>query len=219
MVGAVAARRRVLILGTGGFAEEVADVISDCESLEAVALVETTDRSRCAHEIRGFPVLWVDDIADRAADHLAVCALGSTTRHTITDRVAALGFRFATVQHPTAHVSSSASLGDGTIVSPGVIVAAHATIGRHVILNRGAMVGHHTSVGDHVSVMTGANVAGACTIGERTYIGMGALVLNNISVGASSVIGAGSLVTRDVAARMKVMGSPARVVAEGVDGR
>lgn len=209
----------VLILGTGGFAQEIADVVSDCQGYEVVGLVENGDRRRCEESIAGLPVHWIDDIRPLAADHLAVCALGSTQRNQLTARAEDFGFRFATIIHPAAHVSSRSSLGEGTIVSPGVIVGAYSTIGRHVILNRGTLVGHHTRIGDHVSVMAGANVAGSCAVGERTFIGMGAHVLNNLSIGRLSVVGAGALVTRNVPDEVEVMGAPARVMRKGSAGR
>jgi acetyltransferase-like isoleucine patch superfamily enzyme len=81
------------------------------------------------------------------------------------------------------------------------------------------MIGHHTSIGDCCSIMPGANVAGACTIGPSTYIGMGALVLDHRAVGTHSVVGAGSVVTRDVADHVQVIGAPAKVVKENIEGR
>src|SRR5438445_167905 len=119
---------QVLILGTGGFAEEVADIVGDCPGYDVAGLVESLAPERCAEPIAGLPVHWLADIGQLASSHLIVCAIGSTGRHEATARAAALGFRFATVVHPSAHVSSRSSLGEGTIVSPGVVVGAHTSI-------------------------------------------------------------------------------------------
>lgn len=208
----------VLILGTRTFAEEVADVVSDVPGLEPAAFVENLDRDHAA-SINGLPVLWIDDAAELAGTHLAVCALSTTQRHAYVEQAAALGLRFATVVHPSARVSSRSTVGEGSVVNAGVLVGAHARIGRHVILNRGALVGHHTEIGDFASIQPGANVAGACLIGERTYVAMGALVVDHVSVGSGSLVGAGALVTKDVPANVEVRGIPARVVREGVEGR
>ena len=70
-----------------------------------------------------------------------------------------------------------------------------------------------------MSVQAGANVAGSCIVGRRTFVGMGALVLDHVNVGELSVVGAGAVVTRDVSDRVQVMGIPARVVKEGMDGK
>jgi acetyltransferase EpsM len=209
----------LVILGATEFSAEIADVVDSTGEYAVEAFVENDVPARAGGKLHGRPVHWIDDAAELAHGHVAVCGLGTTTRRRLVEQARALGFRFATVVHPTAHVSSTTSLGEGTIVGPGAIVAAHSSIGRHVLVNRGALIGHHTTIGDFVSLQSGGNIAGLCTIGAGTYIGMGALVLNTISVGRSSVVGAGAIVTRDVPAHVQVMGSPARIVKEGVDGR
>ena len=208
----------LLICGTRSFAAEVADLVSEIPELELAGFVENMDRDRSREPLGGLPVHWVDDLGPLAETHVAVCALATTHRSRFTRQVEAIGMRAATVVHPTARVSPTATLSPGTIVSAGVIVGAHTRIGAHVLLNRGALVGHHTEVGAHSSVMPGANVAGNCRLAESVFVGMGAIVLDNIAVGARSVVGAGSVVTRDVPESAQVMGIPARVVKEGIEG-
>ncbi|HEX2232744.1 MAG TPA: acetyltransferase [Thermoleophilaceae bacterium] len=202
----------MLICGTRSFAEEVADLVSEIPELELRGFVENMDRARCERELEGRPVHWVGDIGELAPSHSVVCALVTTERGRFTDQVEGMGFRAAAVVHPSARVAPSASVSEGAIVSAGVVTGAHARIGRHALLNRGVLVGHHTAIGAHASILPGANVAGNCRVGERAFVGMGALVLDNIEVGADSVVAAGSVVTRDVPARCKVMGVPARMV-------
>jgi acetyltransferase EpsM len=209
----------LLVLGTRTLALEIADLAADIPGLRVAGFVENMEPELCAEPLAGLPVHWVDDVGLFAGDHLAVCGLATTHRGRFVDQVAALGLRFATLVHPTARVSRTTSVGEGSIVSAGVVVGAYSNFGRHVLINRGALVGHHTSVGDFVSIQPGANVAGACVIGPRTYVGMGAVVLDHLTVGSGSVIGAGAVVTRDVADNVQVMGVPAHVVKEGVDGR
>ena len=205
--------RRLLVCGTRTFAAEVADLVSDIPGFEVAGFVENEDRERCAETLEGLPVHWVDDLAGLAATHSAVCALATTHRSRFTGQVAALGMPFATLVHPTAHVSRTALLGEGTIVSAGAIVGARTAIGRHCILNRGVLVGHHTEVGDHCTLNPGANVAGRLTLGDKVFVGMGAKVLGELHVGPGAVIGAGAVVTRSVEERAVVMGVPARPVA------
>jgi len=209
----------LVVLGATEFSAEIADVVRDTDVFEVAAFVENDDRTRAGRTLDGAPVLWIDDATELVATHVAVCGLGTTRRSRFTAQAAALGFRFATVVHPTAHVSRTSTLGEGTIVGPGAIVAAHTTVGNHVILNRGTLVGHHTVIGDYASLQSGANVAGLCRIGEGTYVGMGALVLNTISVGSNSIVAAGAVVVRDVPDHVQVMGVPAVVSKENVEGK
>lgn len=209
----------LVVLGTHHFAPEVLDVVSETPGLRVEAFAENLDRSRTEEALDGVPVLWLEEAAHLAPTHLAICALGTTKRRRIVEEAAGLGFRFATVVHPGARVSGRSELGEGTIASVGVVVATHSRIGRHVILNRGALVGHDTVIGDFVTVGPGANVAGLCRIGEGAYLAMSSVVVDRVTVGEGSVVGAGAVVTKDVPAHVQVVGVPARIVKEGVDGR
>jgi len=210
---------RLIILGAGGFAQEVADLVGDGGEYELAAFAESEDRERCQQPLLGRPVLWIDDLPQWAAGHEAVCAIGSTHRSAFIQRVAQMGFRFATVVHPTARVSRTSTVGPGCVLSAGVVVATQTTVGAHVILNRGALVGHHTRIGDYVTLSPGANVAGSVSVGEGTYIGMGAVILDGLQIGRGSVVGAGAVVTRDVPDHVQVLGVPARVTRENIEGR
>jgi sugar O-acyltransferase (sialic acid O-acetyltransferase NeuD family) len=207
----------LLVCGTRTFAEEVADLVSDIPGWEVAGFVENEDRERCSQKLHGLPIHWVDELADMADTHHAVCALATTKRERFTDQVARLGMPFAKLVHPTAHVSGTSRLGDGAIVSPGAIVGAHSTIGGHTILNRAVLVGHHTHIGYHCTLNPGANVAGKTHVLDNAFIGMGAKVLGDLTVGRGAVVGAGAVVTRDVPERAVVMGVPARV-EEGRSG-
>ena len=126
----------ILLLGSGGFAEEVADLVGECPGYEPAGFVESLDRSRCDKALGGLPVHWVGDVGRYADTHLALSAVGTTSRNLFTEQVAAAGLRFATVVHPSAHVSRTAVLEEGVLVGAGVIVGAHSRVARHAILNR-----------------------------------------------------------------------------------
>jgi len=207
-----------MILGTRSFAEEVADLARQCAGLELVAFGENWARERCDESLLGKPVVWVDDIASLVADHVAVCAIGTTRRRAFIEQVHELGMSFATLVHPSAVIAPSARVGPGAIVGAGAIVAAHARIGAHTILNRGVLVGHHTTIGDYCTLSPGANVAGLVSIGDQSYVGMGATVLDRRTIGHDALVGAAALVTHDVPHSSHVQGIPARIVREAIAG-
>lgn len=126
----------------------------------------------------------------------------------------ALGFRFArAVVDPHAVIASTTRIGDGSFVNAACVVGAETSISSHALINRAASVGHHVAMAAFVSIGPGATIGGLVRLGAGCLIGAGAVVLPQVEVGAFAVVGAGAVVTRDVPARSKVLGNPARSVA------
>jgi len=211
--------RQLLILGTGTFAEEIADVISEIPGVIVTGFVENIDRKLCEKRLGNLPVFWVDELSHMAENHEAICGLGTTYRYRYIDQVKKYNIPFATLVHPSSRVSRKSSIGEGTFINSGATIAAYSKLGRHVNVNRGALIGHHTQIGSFVTVGPGANIAGNSRIEDSTYIGMGALVLDHISVGSHSIVGAGAVVTKDVPDNVQVVGVPAKIVKENIEGK
>lgn len=212
-------RVKLLILGTGTFALEVADLASDLPELEVVGFVASTPPYKSGDLLMDLPVYWVDELFLFAETHFAVCALVTTQRWRFIEQARARGMRFARVVHPSARVSRRARLGAGVIVSAGVVVSTNTQIGEHAILNRGVLIGHDNNIGSFCTLGPGSNLAGNVTVGTRTWIGMGALVIEKITIGSQTIVGAGALVISDVPDRVQVIGSPARVFQRDIEGR
>lgn len=209
----------LLILGTGLFAVEIADLAVEIPGVTVAGFVENMDRQKCAQPLDGKSVHWIEDLGERVKTHRFVCGLGTTHRGRFTDQIAALGGEFATLVHPTARVPATSSLGPGTILNVGVIIASHTTLGAHVCVNRGATIGHHTRLDDFVTIGPGVNLAGSCHIGSAVYVGIGATIIDHIKIGARSVVGAGAVVTTEVPERVLVVGVPAKIVKRDIEGK
>lgn len=207
--------QKVVILGAGGFAREVADILRDFHGeggLELLGFVER-DSSRKGELLNDSYVLggW-DDIADRTG-LLAVAGSGDIApRKRQVAEIEGLGLESPVLVHPNVVASPFVTYGAGTIVCAGTILTNNIVVGRHVVLNLGVTVGHDVVIGDCSVLSPGVHISGWVEIGTDCYFGTGAVVLPRVKIGDGAVVGAGAVVNRDVEPGAVVVGVPARAL-------
>jgi len=120
--------------------------------------------------------------------------------------------RFATIVHPMAVVSSTASLGSGVSVQPFVNIGPNVKIGNHIHIFAQAMIGHGAVLDDYSYVANNACVGANVKMKKGAYIGTNATTIENICLGEWSLTGIGSVVIRNVEDYCTVVGNPASVI-------
>lgn len=211
---------RLLIVGAGGHGAVVAEAAAEAGDWEKI---EFLDDDPARSQVLDYPVVGtVGGMTDQLDESTAVLiALGNNFRRLeLLDRAAGAGGGLATVIHPSAQISKSASMGAGSVVFAGAVINARARIGLGAILNTGATLDHDCVIGDAVHISPGANLAGEVTVGDCSWIGIGASVREGMSIGRNCIVGAGAAVVADVADGTMVGGVPARILtANGDDSR
>lgn len=145
-----------------------------------------------------------------SADTQFIVAIGkSKTREKIVNLLESKGASFATLVHPSAVVSPSAKLGEGTVVMANAVINAGAVIGKHVIVNTTAVVEHDCIVGDYSHISVGAKMGGTCHIGKHVWLGIGSIVSNNIDICDEAFLGAGAVVVKNISKPGIYLGIPA----------
>ena len=114
--------------------------------------------------------------------------------------------------HPSANISPSAILGEGTVIMAGVSIQADTRIGKQCIINTNCSVDHDNIIGDFVHISPNAAIAGGVEIGDGTHIGIGACVIQGVKIGSWVTIGAGAVIIDDVPDRAVVVGNPGRII-------
>lgn len=202
---------RALIFGGGGHAKVIIETLRAVEPAIELAVIDD-DCAKVLTAMLGVPVVggreWMDENWPDAEVALAIGNNGA--------RAAAASWLFkrdrsvVTVVHPSAIVSPSASVGEGTFLAPGCVINAEAVIGAHAIVNTAASIDHDCRIGAGAHIAPGAHLCGDVVIGERALIGAGAVVTPGVRVGMDAVIGAGATVVDHVEAGACVVGTPAR---------
>lgn len=196
---------RINLFGAGGHGRVIREII---EAMGGMVGCYYDDSPREARK-DGIPVF---DVAGRGVEGKLIVSIGdNAARKRVTER---LRTSFATAVHPSAVISPSSQIAEGTVVMPGAVIQAHAKIGRHCIINTGASVDHECEIGDFVHISPHATLCGDIKVGELTQIGAGAVVISGVRIGKRCLIGAGSVVLRDIPDGAVAYGNPCKVRRE-----
>jgi sugar O-acyltransferase, sialic acid O-acetyltransferase NeuD family len=202
--------RSLAILGAGGHGRVVADTALAAGWPEVAFFDDSFPERR---ETGDWPIAGrAAELMGRAADFdAAIAGIGNpAARLSLSDDLAAAGFRLATIIHPRAWLSPRAGIGEGSLLSAGAMVNVGARLGRAVIVNTGATVDHDCRIGNGVHIAPGAHLSGEVTVGEKSWIGVGATVRQGIRIGAGVMVGAGAVVVSDLPDGVTAIGCPAR---------
>lgn len=200
----------VLIIGAGGHAKVVADILR-AQGINVLGYLDD-EASLHGQERLGFPVLGpIDAYRDFNSDGLIIGIGSNSTRCAIATRLSDVpGNLWLNAIHPQAVIAPSVHLGVGVIIAAGAVINPDTVIGDHVIINTGATVDHDCIIGRCVHIGPGVHLAGNVQIDDECFVGIGAVAIPGCHIGAKSVIGAGTVVISDIPAEVTAKGVPAR---------
>jgi sugar O-acyltransferase (sialic acid O-acetyltransferase NeuD family) len=205
---------RILIVGAGGHAQVIADLILSRarlgEDLQLMGFVDD-DTRLLGREILGVKVLGQIGQVNEVEHDAVIVGIGdNAARARVYSQLKASGVTFGTVIHPRAVVAEDVTFGEGSVVFANAVINTGSLVGPNVIINTGATVDHHARIGAHVHVAPGVHLGGTVTVEEGAFLGIGSNVIPNRTIGTWSIVGAGSAVIHDVPPHATVVGIPAK---------
>lgn len=211
--------RPIYVLGTSGFAREMATLVSQIdpahERWEIAGFIGESE-AQVGTSIGRYRVCGTDDwlIASDVEADLVVGIGHPAIRAALLSRYRPLLGRlaFPTLVHPTAVIDASITMGLGTVVTAHCSLTCDIAIGDFTLLNLNCTVGHESTIGSCCVVNPGVNVSGGVKIGDRVLVGTGAQLLGGLEIGAGATVGAGAVVTVNVPRDLTVVGVPARPI-------
>ena len=200
----------IVIVGAGGHAKVVADILIQSNRVVAGFLDDNVDLH--GEKILGLPILGsISDWALFSPTGLIVGIGNNRVRNAIVEQLGnTVDHLWIPAVHPKAIIATNVSIGAGTVVMAGAIVNPDTHIGQHVIVNTGATIDHDCQIADYVHIAPGVNLTGGITIGQGTLIGAGATIIPYKTIGSFCTIGAGAAVIKDIPDNVTAVGVPAQ---------
>lgn len=185
----------IVLVGFGGHAKSVADCI---EREGKYHIVGYTDLQEADSQ---YVYLGTDDklqaIFDSGVKNAAVgigyMGKGAVRQHLYAE-LKEIGFTLPVIADPSAILSSTAVVGEGTFIGKCAVVNAEANIGKLAIINTKALVEHECVIGDYAHVAVGAILCGQVKVGEAAFIGANATVIQCREIKDKTVVPAGATI-------------------------
>lgn len=207
-------KKDIVLVGGGGHCKACIDVIEAESKFRIVGIVDKKEKLH--QEVLGYRVIASDEdlpmLLERYEYFLITIGQISSgdKRKKKFEYLENLGAKFPVVVSPSAYVSETAFVDNGTIIMHKAFINASANIGKDCIINTGVIIEHDVKIASHCHISTGAVINGECSIGERTFVGSNSVTVNSITIARNTIVGAGSSVIVSIHDSGTYVGSPVR---------
>lgn len=199
----------MILIGAGGHSKVIQDIVLTTPNIKLYAVLDEAFN----HTIKKDGLIYANTnfINEINQNEFLFCiAIGNNnTRKNIFERLSIPLQQYAKLIHPSAVVSNSARIGNGTVVMPNAVINADTRVGNHCIVNTGSVIEHDNAIGSYVHVSPNATLSGTVTVEDGTHIGAGATVIPGKSIGTWATVGAGAVVIEDIESYVTAVGVPA----------
>ncbi len=204
----------IIIIGLGGFAKEIIWLAEECNRNVIGLLCESVDD--VSTEFFGKPVLGIQSTWTDYPDCEFIVGVGSPAiRKLIVSELEEQGKPdYATLIHPSVKMSSTVSVGTGTMICAGCILTVDISIGQHCIFNLNSTVGHEVVIEDYVTVAPIVAMSGNVTIESLVEIGTGAMIRQGLTMHKGSMLGMGGVLTKNMPKYKLYAGNPAKLLKD-----
>ena len=207
--------KKVIVIGSGGHALVVIDILHSMTEYEIVGV--TSNSLDINANFFNYPVLGDDKIIKEYVNdenYFAAMGLGgyrnNNLRQKVFELVKSMGMSFINVIHPSAIISQTVKIGEGSVIFPGVVLNTKVQIGKNTIVATGSTVDHETIIGDHVLISAGVTIGAYSLVNNGALLALGSKIVSGITIGSNSLVAAGAIVINNIEENSKVYGIPAK---------
>lgn len=215
--------KKIIVIGSGGHARVVADIILTREKelkedLKIIGFLDDNFKNLKYNNIFNIPILGELSIINNLdkEDYFFIIAIGNNIiREKISRTYNEL--KYYTAIHPKSIISRNVEIGEGTVVMPNVVINPNSNIGKHCIINTSSVIEHDNKIGDFVHVSPNATLCGGVHVDNNSWVGAGSTVKQQIYIGENVIIGAGSVILKNIERNIVVAGIPGKVIRRNIN--
>ncbi len=162
--------KNLLIIGAGGHGKVVKEVAEATSLYEKINFLDDNSDEAIGK---------IEDLWNlREQYECAFVGIGNNLfRLRTIEKLKKAGYEIPKLIDPTAYVSKSAVIGEGTVVEPMALVNANTKVGTGCIISVGAIVDHDVVLEDGVHANAGSIVKAGATVKKFTKLEAGQVVL------------------------------------------
>jgi sugar O-acyltransferase (sialic acid O-acetyltransferase NeuD family) len=193
--------KKVAIIGSGGFAREVA---ADLQDRTVTFFV---DDEYVLDPLKEQPLSTLDTKV-----YTVLVAIGDPKLRAAVVARLPLDTEYYThiSRHATLLNRATIEVGEGSIICAGTVLTTDIKLGKHVHLNLNTTIGHDCNLGDYFTTAPGAKISGNVLTGSRVYVGTNASIKQRVAVTSDVVVGMQAAVVRDLTEAGTYTGVPAK---------
>ena len=191
--------KKVIIFGTGGFAEIIYMYLTRESNHDIIAF--TTHKEYIKEkEFLGLPVISFDDIEKTYSPEkfTIFVAIGysdmNEKRAKIFDEAKSKGYELLSYIHPSTKIWDEFEMGENCFIFENNTIQPFVKLGNNVIIWSNNVISHHTRIKDHCFIVSHVAIAGNVIIEPYCFLGINATIRNRIKIAKKCIIGAGAVI-------------------------
>ena len=187
--------KNIVLVGFGGHAKSVADCIERAQKYNIIGYTDLEEHKSKYRYLGGDSALekiFSDGIRYAA---IGVGYLGKgNIREKLYVMLKQIGFELPVTSDPSAIISESAKIGEGSFIGKNAIVNTEAKLGAMTIINTKALVEHECEVEDFAHVAVGSILCGQVKVGKGAFVGANATVIQCRKIDSYTIVPAGAVI-------------------------
>ncbi len=205
-------KKKLILFGTGAFAEVAKCYFDDDSKYEVVAFC--ADKEYCqSKSYNGLPLVPFEEIEKGYPPssfemHIAIGYVKlNQKRYEAYNKAKQKGYTLANYIHSKIKIWDNNVLGDNLFIFENNTIQPFVEFGSNIVLWSGNHIGHHSKIGSHSFITSHVVVSGFVNVEDFCFFGVNSTLRDSITIAEKTIIGAGALILKNTKPEQLYIGS------------